>query len=72
MMILAVQYNRIWRTILFLALGFILMPAVAAETLRSQLETMARENGIRIEGLDRVSTEPAKQVEGALAQRINS
>ena len=71
-MILAVQYNRIWRTILFLALGFILMPTVADETLRSQLETMARENGIRIEGLDRVSTEPAKQVEGDLAQRINS
>jgi len=45
---------------------------VQAETLRSQLETLAQENGIRIEGSDRLGNEPSRQVEGDVVQRIKS
>jgi aspartyl protease family protein len=47
-------------------------PAAQAETLRSQLETLAQENGIRIEGLDRLGTEPPRQAGGDVTQRIKS
>ncbi len=45
---------------------------VQAETLRSQLETLAQETGVRIEGLDRVGNEPPRQNEGDVAQRIKA
>ncbi len=51
---------------LLLALG----STAYAETLRSQLETLAKENGIHMEGLDRLYDEPPKQVEGDVAGRI--
>ena len=51
---------------LLLALG----STACAETLRSQLETLAKENGIHMEGLDRLYDEPSKQVEGDVAGRI--
>ncbi len=46
-------------------------PAQAA-SLRTQLEDLATQNGILIEGLDRIGAEPARPVEGDLAQRIKS
>ena len=51
---------------LLLAMG----SSACAETLRSQLETLAKENGIHMEGLDRLYDEPSKQVEGDVAGRI--
>ena len=45
---------------------------VRAETLRSQLEALAQETGIRIEGLDRVGDEPPRQNEGDVTQRIKA
>jgi aspartyl protease family protein len=47
-------------------------PTAQAETLRSQLETLAQENAIRIEGLDRLGTEPPRQAGGDVTQRIKS
>ena len=45
---------------------------VQAETLRTQLETLAKENGILIEGLDRVDAESARTAEGDTAHRIKT
>jgi len=45
---------------------------VRAETLRSQLEALAQETGVRIEGLDRVGDEPPRQNEGDVTQRIKA
>lgn len=42
------------------------------ESLRSQLENLAKENRIHIEGLDRLGPEPAMDVEGDLEQRIKA
>jgi len=46
-------------------------PAQAA-SLRAQLESLAKQNGIAVEGLDRLGAEPARQVEGDTAQQIQS
>ncbi len=43
-----------------------------AETLRSQLENLAKQNSILIEGLDRIGAEPSRQVEGDVPQQIKS
>ncbi len=43
-----------------------------AETLRSQLEALAKENGILIEGLDRLGADAAKTAEGDPAHRIKA
>ncbi|PZN75949.1 MAG: TIGR02281 family clan AA aspartic protease [Candidatus Methylumidiphilus alinenensis] len=60
-------------TAIFIAiLLFMLGPRVRAETLRSQLEALAKEAGVRIEGLDRVANEPPRQNEGDVTQRIKA
>jgi len=46
--------------------------AVQADSLRSQLESLAKQNSILIEGLDRVGAEPARPVEGSAAQQLQS
>ncbi len=45
---------------------------VQAETLRSQLEALGKETGVRIDGLDRVGDEPSIPAEGDVAQRVKS
>ena len=55
-----------------LALGLCLAAAAQADTLRSQLEALARQNGIAVEGLERLAAEPARPVEGDAAQQIKS
>lgn len=47
-------------------------PPVFSESLRDQLETLARENRIVIEGLDRLGPEPSVSIEGDLQQRIKA
>ena len=60
-------------TAIFIAI-LLFMPGqqVRAETLRSQLEALAKETGVRIEGLDRVGNEPPRQNEGDVTQRIRA
>jgi aspartyl protease family protein len=72
--ILSLPLHGVWHLeALFLWLMlFAPWPTAQAETLRSQLETLAQENGIRIEGLDRLGTEPSRQAGGDVTQRIKS
>jgi aspartyl protease family protein len=58
-------------------LGLALLPCfhalpLRADTLRSQLESLAKQNGILLEGLDRLGAAPARQAEGDAAQRIKA
>jgi len=46
--------------------------AVQAGTLRTQLESLAQQNGIRLEGLEQLGDEPEKSAEGDVAQRLKS
>jgi aspartyl protease family protein len=41
-----------------------------ADSLRSQLASLAKQNGIAIEGLDRLGTEPARQAGGNLSEQL--
>lgn len=51
---------------------FAQMSSSQAETLRSQLESLAQENGIRLEGIEQIGNEPPKQTGGDVIHRINS
>lgn len=55
-----------------LALALLLCTQAQAETLRTQLERLAKQNGIVIEGLDRLGAEPAKQAGGDAAQQVKA
>jgi len=60
-------------TAIFLAILLLLLDSqVRAETLRSQLEALAKETGVRIEGLDKVGNEPPRQNGGDVSQRIKA
>ena len=63
----------------FASLAFCLGMALAlpchrawGESLRSQLETLGKENHILIEGLDRLGPEPSMDAEGDVGQRIKA
>lgn len=63
--------------LLFLTIGLPLAllltsPWALAESLRTQLETLAQENHIQIEGLDRIGVEAAMPIEGDLEQRLKA
>jgi aspartyl protease family protein len=65
--------RRHYRKIAWLVLGLCALAGPAhAESLRAQIESLARQNHIVVEGLDQLANEPAKPVAGDLAQQIKS
>ena len=65
------RYHRPIALFLLLSLGMFGCLA-HADTLRSQLEALAHENHIQLEGLDRLVAAPARKVGGDAVQQIKS
>ncbi len=60
-------------TVVFATMALVLpVTSVNADTLRSQMENLAKENGFRIEGLEQLGGEPSKQTDGDIRQRITA
>lgn len=58
-----------WAILFCIAL---LAPQARADSLRGQLESLAKANSIVVEGLDRLDDEPARPVDGDAAQQIKA
>jgi aspartyl protease family protein len=65
------RHYRKFAFLLMLGVCALVGPA-QAEGLRSQIASLAKQNHIVVEGLDQLANEPAKPVEGDLAQQIKT
>jgi aspartyl protease family protein len=66
--------QKTWLIVIILAVAslFALASATQPDTLRTQLENLAKEHRFHIDGLEQLGSEPSKQTEGDIRRQINS